>query len=693
MKVRGQSSLLLAFLNLDKCMAFASPLMRSSSHRISTQLLKGLAFTRGGSALQSSTVSASPPQDFIDNVNVEYEVLHKAFEMQFWGTKMALASETYSTGELSRTKEEMESFLASMERLDTTRVLLSQQEQLTEQQIVTLKLFERTFSCYIMESETARSMRKECTAIEGDLESARNDLILGANLPSTAAETVSASETTETEFVELSSVGLRSRMRVDSDERVRKACFQGLRKIGDFVLTNGFVELVKTRNAMAKELGYQDYYDYKVTQAEGFGKETLFEILDELERDTRPLMEAARAKLSNEKGAGALEPWNTGYLMAGETTSKLDPYFPFEKAVENWGRSFSALGITYKGATMDLDLLDRKRKYSNGFCHWPQPAWRRGDGSWQPSVAHFTSLADPSAVGSGLTALTTLMHEAGHAAHFANIDMPSPLFSQERAPTSVPYAELQSMFLDSLVGDAAWRAKYAKNRQGQPLPWELIEEDIRGTHPYKVMALRSMLAVPFFEKALYELEDVTAEAITQLADRVEVEVQGGLGARPLLSVPHLLSDEASCYYHGYVLAEMAVHQTRDYFKHRDGFIVDNPSVGPTLAAKMWAPGNSQRFLELVEGLTEKPLSGAAWVAGLSQDTESLLEAERMQYAAAVAPAAIGDLCDDVDLDMRVRLVDGDEVIADTADGEEEGSSRFLNTCAKFETYIQARFAK
>ncbi len=42
------------------------------------------------------------------------------------------------------------------------------------------------------------------------------------------------------------------------------------------------------------------------------------------------------------------------------------------------------------------------------------------------------------------------MHEAGHAAHFANIRMPSPLFSQERAPTSVAYAELQSMFLDAL---------------------------------------------------------------------------------------------------------------------------------------------------------------------------------------------------------------------------------------------------
>ena len=46
-----------------------------------------------------------------------------------------------------------------------------------------------------------------------------------------------------------------------------------------------------------------------------------------------------------------------------------------------------------------------------------------------------------AAVGSGVTALTTLMHEAGHAAHFANIAQRSPLFSQERAPTSVAYAE------------------------------------------------------------------------------------------------------------------------------------------------------------------------------------------------------------------------------------------------------------
>ena len=156
--------------------------------------------------------------------------------------------------------------------------------------------------------------------------------------------------------------------------------------------------------------------DYKVTQAEGFGKVALFEILDTLEQGTRPLMLTARERLASEKGEAALQPYNSGFAMAGDITKKLDPYFPFEKSVEQWGRSFAALGIAYSGASMNLDLLDRKGKYSNGFCHWPQPAWIKPDGSWQPTVTHFTSLADPAAVGSGLTGLTTLMHEAGHAA-------------------------------------------------------------------------------------------------------------------------------------------------------------------------------------------------------------------------------------------------------------------------------------
>ena len=62
---------------------------------------------------------------------------------------------------------------------------------------------------------------------------------------------------------------------------------------------------------------------------------------------------------------------------AGDIEREMDPYFPFEEAVDVWARTFAGLGIQYKGATMRLDLCDRPGKYSNGFCHWPQPAWRK----------------------------------------------------------------------------------------------------------------------------------------------------------------------------------------------------------------------------------------------------------------------------------------------------------------------------
>ena len=630
----------------------------------------------GGSA---SRLHAEEAQAFIDGVNEQYELLHTEFEAQFWGTKMGLtaahvplsggATATYSVSELTRTKQALEAFLGDESKLKRARALLEAPD-LGDDHKKTLALMTRAFGCYIMESDEAKALRAEATAIEGGLEASRNAMALGATIDGA--------------FEELSSVGLRSKMRVDGSEATRRACYEGLRTIGGFVVDHGFVDLVKKRNAMARSLGYEDYYDYKVTQAEGFGKDALFEILDRLEAASRPIMEDARETLARSKGDAALEPWNKGFAMAGDVTRKLDPYFPFEKAIERWGRSFAKMRISYRGAAMDLDLLDRKGKYSNGFCHWPQPAWRKGDGTWQPAITHFTSLADPSAVGSGLTGLVTLMHEAGHAAHFANTEVASPLFSQERAPTSVPYAELQSMFLDSLVGDAAWRAKYARDRSGAPVPWELLEEDLEATHPYKVFALRAMIAVPYFEKRLYELpdDDVTAATVLALADDVERDIEGGLSPRPLLSVPHLLSDEASCYYHGYVLAEMAVHQVRAFVEKRDGFLVDNPKIGPTLTEGFWKPGNSEMFLDLVKECTGADLSGDAWVAELNEPLPSLLAKEKADYDAAIADA---DEDDDVDLDMRIRIVDGDRVLADTAESD------FLTACKSFESYVTDKY--
>lgn len=597
-----------------------------------------------------ATEKAAPAQ-VVRQLNDQYEKAHKAFEDNFWATKMNLKGN--SSAALAQTKTDYDNFLGDAENLQAVRNAL-QDPQLTSQLKKTLEIMQKTFLCYITEDPKATAMKEKLNQLEADLGQHRNQMALGYTDPESG------------QFEKGSSVQLRNTMRTDASEGVRKACWEGMRTVGPHVAAK-FCEIVKLRNKLARNLGYEDFYDYKVKTAEGFSKRELFQKLAPLEEATRPLMAKARKTLGNSKGQSALQPWNISYSLSGDIEREMDPYFPFEEAVDVWARTFAGLGIQYKGATMRLDLCDRPGKYSNGFCHWPQPAWRRDDGQWVASQANFTSLATPNAIGSGKTALNTLLHEGGHAAHFANIDQGSPMFSQERAPTSVAYAENQSMFLDSFIDDAAWKGRYAMSREGEVIPWELIKRGIEATHPYSVFMVRSMLAVPFFEKALYEMpeEQVTPDAVMALADTIEKDVEGGLAGRPLMSVPHILADESSAYYHAYVLAEMSVHQTRAHFKRKYGELVDNDKVGKDLEEAYWRPGNGAAFLELVHQLTGEALSADAWVYKLQESVGSMVQQEEQDYQQAVQKGPKLKPGQPADLGMHVMLVHGDDVIADS----------------------------
>ena len=106
---------------------------------------------------------------------------------------------------------------------------------------------------------------------------------------------------------------------------------------------------------------------------------------------------------------------------------------------------------------------------------------------------------------------------------------------------------------------------------------------------------------------------------------------------------------------------------RAHFLEKYGTIVDNELVGQDLREVYWTPGNSEQFMTLVERLTGKPLSGDAWVDMLEESTDSVLVAEKEAYDAALVSGPKFASGESVDLDMRVKLVHGDTVVADTSE--------------------------
>lgn len=611
----------------------------------------------------------------LDDLNHGYERVHTAKEDAFWRAYMGTGDDPDAARkELDEKEIAWQGFLrdpAKLARLEKELADAKGALAAGSEERVALEGWRATFAAHVIPSASARALADEIVEAEGRLARERAALQLtcddGSGTPRPA-----------------SSVELGVKLASDPNEAVRRSAWEGLRSIEPHVLARGFLDVVRLRNRLGRELGGADYYDWKVRRVEGLSKAEVFAWLDELEARTR---DAARRGLDalRAKHGARVTPWNARFLASGDVSNEQDPYFPFEKALERWGTSFSALGIRYRGAELVLDLVDRKGKYENGFMHGPVPAWRE-HGTLRPARIQFTANAIPGLVGAGRRATDTLFHEGGHAAHFANIDMPAPCFAQEYAPSSVAFAETQSMFLESLLRDADWQTLHARDLAGNALPDALVEKAIERTQPLAAWGLRGMLAICFAERALYELDEreLTAERVLAELRRVERELlflDDG-APRPTLSVPHLLSGESSAYYHGYVLAEIAVEETREHFEGRDGHLDGNARIGPDLERAYWRPGNSLSFGALIERLTGRPLSARALAERVNRTVDAALDEAR---AAIRAGRARGPGSGGVRLDAKLRVVDGRETIAEArTDGEFEAA------CRAFETWIAAR---
>jgi len=592
-----------------------------------------------------------------------YTELHTHKEDLFWSTKMGLAEDMDEARRSSQGAEQAwHAFLQDPARLAALRGLEQGATAAPPGQRRVLAGWLAMLAAHVIESPEGRRLSAEIVELEGELDRQRRAMPLGYVDPATGR------------LERVSSVQLALMLRSDPDEARRKAAFEGLASIEGFVLAHGFLEIVKKRNQLARLLGYEDYYAWRVAVVERMTKQRLFGLLDELERSTREPMQRELERFQARHGRHAREPWNFSYLRLGKSTQALDPYLRFAPALERWLTSFHALGVRLRGATLTLDLVDRPGKYENGFMHGPQVAYF-DHGTWQPPRINFSAIAVVGQVGAGMQATRTLFHEGGHAAHFSNILSDAPCFAQEFAPTSVAYAETQSMFMDSLLEDGEWLQRYAPDAAGSPPPLELLETRIREEQPFRGWDVRTMLTVPFAERALYEIPDdeLEPDRVLTAFRRVERELSGlTRAARPVLAVPHLLSGESSAYYHGYVLAEMAVQQTRRHFLRRDGHITDNPRVGPELAQHYWAPGNAATFDQTLASLTGSPLSADALLERCNASSEQVVAStlQRIERLRAV-PRGQGP----VDLEGSIVVIHGRERVASTAELGYAGAGR------------------
>lgn len=589
---------------------------------------------------------------FFDELNTRYLQLLRTEGELYWSTH---TGQSDAHGDLAAASLERKTFAGDATRLaqvheHLTRLLNQEPSSERDALMSGLRGWVKVLEANAIGTERAARMLSELLTLDADLY-ARRQAYKMTHIGSTGQREAA------------STTALRNNLATNPDESARQSSHDALHGLERWVLDNGFLDIVGKRNALARELGYRNFFEYRLSANSGTTPEQLFAVFDDFERQTRDAYQQLTKRLVAQHGESALLPHNLAYCMRGNAARQGDAYFPFGKALERWAESFRRMGVSYRGARLEIDLLDREGKFQTGFCIAPTPGYHDDTRGPIPADVRLTSTARLLQPGAGLRGLNVLFHEAGHAAHYANVTMNSPCFSQEFPPSPPALLETQAKFFESVPSDPCWLKRYATDAAGNAMPDGQIRAQVAARQASLAYSERRDLIPTYFEWALYSMDDAerTTDAVLDLARSVTQRILGIAGHTDyVLSIPHPIYHDIAVYYHGYLLAKMAAAQTRAYLMNTLGYIVDNPQVGPLLAQHYWAPGNAATLDQTLIALTGEPLNASYLAAECNRSSDDVWEH---------ALAALGR-SDQVeasrtphDLNATIAIVHGNERIA------------------------------
>ena len=284
---------------------------------------------------------------YLKDLNQRYLDVHRTKEDLFWDTYMGISNEhdRFATAQTAWTH-----FLSNADQISDIEQQLSTLNEIADlekrkQTQIGLEGWLATFRSHAIEGDKAQALKTELIAFETELfEKKQNHALVYVN--------------EEGEQVDASLPALRSTIMANDNEAVRQSAHQALLDLEQWLLGNGFIDLVKLRNQFARSLGYDNFFDYSVLKNEKMTTTELFTILDDFEQRTRQVNLTSLDKLASEKGQNALTGYNFNYSFSGDSMRELDPYVPFSKSLRRWVESFGRLNIDYSCLLYTSDAAD-----------------------------------------------------------------------------------------------------------------------------------------------------------------------------------------------------------------------------------------------------------------------------------------------------------------------------------------------
>ena len=404
---------------------------------------------------------------------------------------------------------------------------------------------------------------------------------------------------------EVSDNEIKTILRKEEDVELRKAAWLAYKAKGA-VVRDQVLELVRLRNKAAAKLGYPDFYSMRLRLMEQ-DPDQIQKMFDELAEQTdapfAEIMKEVRAELAKRHGvaADALMPWHFEDPFFQEAPTlrgvDLDPMFAASDPVKLVQGFFRGVGLDPADILDHSDLYEKQGKMPHAYCTHID---RSGD------VRILANLQNNEQWTS------TLMHEMGHAVYDRYLDMELPWLL--RSPSHSFATEAIAMLFGRQTRNPAW----LKDVVGvDPAKLEPISADLKFSLRLSMLVFaRWAMVMASFERQMYANPE---QDLNKLWWTLKSRYQGiapppGRDAPDWASKIHVAVWPA--YYHNYLLGEMMASQLLSVIavKLLGGGdanqlqLKDKAEVGTWLKAKVFAPGASLRWDELLIKATGETLN-------------------------------------------------------------------------------------
>ena len=371
---------------------------------------------------------------------------------------------------------------------------------------------------------------------------------------------------------------------------------------------------MRLRNEGARQLGFPNYYSMSL-ELDELDERELFELFDDLERETTPLWReykgALDRRLAQRFGVSeeALRPWHYAdpfFQEAPPAELSLDTFYEKQDLVALTERYFGAVGFPIRDLIERSDLLERPGKCQHAFC---MSMDRAGDVRVLCNVR-------PNERWMG-----TLLHEYGHAVYDQHIDRSLPWLL--RAQAHILTTEASAMLFGRLSKNPAWMREWAGARDAELAQHaELVSRAVR---QQLLVQSRWEMVMVHMERSLYRDPDQDLRALWwdlverfQWVRRPEGRHEPDWAAKIHFSI-------APAYYHNYQLGEMLASQLQDHLLRQvmgggdDAWerYVHSPDVGAFLVREFYTPGRRWDWRELTTRATGRPLESRPFVDELA----------------------------------------------------------------------------